>query len=166
LGYAEPERLRFPEGSAQHFFHERRLTMKLGTLVAGVILLVTPAIFAKDVPTYDKGTLLSMDSTTCGTAENGGKSVAGEILGTDSSHKKTQELLCQEYVLQSDHITYRIRPKDDKHPVLLPVGQAIQFRIQKDKLFLRDPEGDQKEREYTVLSMQMREEVKESHNIQ
>jgi hypothetical protein len=140
--------------------------MKFRTVLAGFVLLATPVIFAKDVPTYDKGTLLSMDSSTCGTAENGGKSITGEILGTDSSHKKTQEVLCQEYVLQSAHITYRIRPKDDKHPVLLPVGQAIQFRIHKDKLYLRDPEGDQKEREYTVLSMQMREVVSENHGNQ
>lgn len=140
--------------------------MRFRTVLAGFVLLATPVIFAKDVPAYDKGTLLSMDSSTCGTAENGGKSITGEILGTDSSHKKTQEVLCQEYVLQSAHITYRIRPKDDKHPVLLPVGQAIQFRLHKDKLYLRDPEGDQKEREYTVLSMQMREVVSENHGNQ
>ena len=140
--------------------------MKFGTVLAGLVLLASSGIFAKDVPTYDKGTLLSMDSSTCGTAENGGKSITGEILGTDSSHRKTQEVLCQEYVLQSDHITYRIRPKDDKHPVLLPVGQKIQFRLHKDKLYLRDPEGDQKEREYSVLSMQMREVVSENHSNQ
>lgn len=140
--------------------------MKLGTVLAALVLLGSPAIFAKDVPSYDKGTLLSMDSSTCGTAENGAKSITGEILGTDASHKKTEEVLCQEYVLQSDHLTYRIRPKDDKHPVLLPVGQAIQFRIHKDKLYLRDPEGDQKEREYTVLSMQVRETFKDNHGNQ
>jgi hypothetical protein len=33
-------------------------------------------------------------------------------------------------------------------------------------LYLRDPEGDQKEREYTVLSMQMREVVSENHGNQ
>jgi hypothetical protein len=142
------------------------MVMKFGAVLAGLVLLATPGVFAKDLPTYDKGTLLSMDSSTCGTAENGGKSITGEILGTDSSHKKTQEVLCQEYVLRSEHITYRIRPKDDKHPVLLPVGQAIQFRIHKDKLYLRDPEGDQKEREYTVLSMQMREVMAGNHGNQ
>jgi len=140
--------------------------MKLGIAVCSLFLLLAPALLAKDPASYDKGVLLSMDSTTCGTAENGGKSVAGEILGTDSSHKKTQEVLCQEYVLQGDHITYRIRPRDDKHPVLLPVGQAIQFRIHKDKLYLRDPEGDQKEREYSVVSMQVRQDVKDARNIQ
>jgi hypothetical protein len=29
-------------------------------------------------------------------------------------------LLCQEYLLQTDRITYRIRPKDNKHPTCSP----------------------------------------------
>ncbi|MGH9730235.1 MAG: hypothetical protein ACRD4A_00945, partial [Candidatus Acidiferrales bacterium] len=119
-----------------------------------------------DAPSYDKGILLSMDSTSCGYAQNSGKSVAGEILGTDSAHTKTQEVLCQEYSLQADRIVYRIRPKDEKHPVLLPVGERVEFRIHKDKLFLRVPEGDDKERQYTVLSMQMREDIKAAQNTQ
>jgi hypothetical protein len=136
--------------------------MKLRIALGALILLASTALFAKDPPSYDKGILLSMQSTMCGTAENDGKTVAGEILGTDSSHKKTQELLCQEYVLQGDHITYHIRPKDDKHPPLLPVGQAVQFRIHRDKMYLRDPEGGQKEHEYTVVSMEMRQDAKDS----
>jgi hypothetical protein len=136
--------------------------MKLGAAVAGLVLLASPSLFAKDPPSYDKGVLLSMDSTMCGTAEKGGKSLTGELIGTDSSHKKTQEVLCQEYVLQGARLTYRIRPRDEKHPVLLPVGESVQFRIQKDKLYLRNPEGDSKEREYIVVSMQMRPDAKEA----
>jgi hypothetical protein len=140
------------------------MRMKLGITVAGLVLFASPALFAKDPPSYDKGVLLSMDSTMCGTAENDGKSLTGELIGTDSSHKKTKEVLCQEYVLQGARLTYRIRPKDEKHPVLLPVGESVQFRIHKDKLYLRDPEGDSKEREYLVVSMQLRQDVKEPKN--
>jgi len=43
---------------------------------------------------------------------------------------------------------------------LLPVGESVEFRIHKDKLYLRDPEGDKKEREYVVVSMQPRAESK------
>lgn len=135
-----------------------KLYIALGTLA----LLASSALFAKDPPSYDKGILLSMQSTMCGTAENDGKSVAGEILGTDSGHRNTHEVLCQEYILQSEHITYHIRPKDDKHPLLLPIGQAVQFRIHRDKMYLRDPEGDQKEHEYTVVSMEMRQDAKDA----
>ena len=140
--------------------------MKITIAFCGLVLFAAPSLFAKDPPSYDKGVLLSMESTMCGTSENGGKTVTGEILGTDSAHKKTQELLCQEYVLQGDRLTYRIRPKDDKHPQLLPVGESVQFRIEKDKMYLRNPEGDQKERQYLVLSMQMRPDVKVAKNNQ
>ncbi len=136
--------------------------MRLGIALGTLVLLAAPALLAKDPSSYDKGVLLSMQSAKCGTAENDGKSLAGEVLGTDSGHRNTQEVLCQEYVLQGDHITYHIRPRDEKHPLLLPIGQVIQFRIRKDKLYLRDPEGDQKEHEYTVVSMEMRQDAKDS----
>jgi len=80
-----------------------------------------------------------------------------ERLGTDSAHKKTHALLCQEYVLQSDTVIYRIRPRDEKHPVLLPVGQQTQFRIQRDKMLLQVEDLDAKEREYSVVSMTARQ---------
>lgn len=94
-----------------------------------------------------------MDSVQCGMSEKDGKNFAGEMLGTDSGSKKTKELLCQEYLLQSERIIYRIRPRDEKHPVLLPVGEQAQFRLQKDKMLLRVEDLDSKEREYIVVSM-------------
>jgi hypothetical protein len=62
-------------------------------------------------------------------------------------------MLCQEYVLRGDRVQYRIRPRDEKHPVLLPIGEDAEFRLQKDKLYLRITEVDGKERDYTVVSM-------------
>src|SRR5438876_12086684 len=130
--------------------------MKLRTLVISLLFAATCS--AKDHPDYQKATLLRMDSTSCGMQEKGLKTVAGEILGTDAQHKKTQELLCQEYIIQAERIVYRIRPKDDKHPALLPIGETAQFRIHKDKLILRVPEADGKEREYIVVSMTPRQD--------
>jgi len=46
----------------------------------------------------------------------------------------------------------------------LPVGESVDFRIHKDMLFLRDPEGDKKERAYVVVSIQPRQDVKEARN--
>jgi hypothetical protein len=122
-------------------------------LLIGLLLSATCAIQAKNRPDYQKGVLLQMDSTACGLAEKNGKTLAGELIGTDNQNKKTQQVLCQEYILQSEKIIYRIRPNDDKHPALLPIGETAQFRIHKDKLLLLVPEGDGKEREYTVVSM-------------
>src|SRR5947209_12954009 len=99
-----------------------------------------------------------MESVACGVDENSGKSLAGELIGTDSAHKKTHELLCQEYVLQGERVLYRIRPRDEKHPVLLPVGEQAQFRLQKDKMILRVEDLDDKDREYSVVSMTPRDD--------
>ena len=118
-----------------------------------IVLGVASAALAKDPKPYQTGKLLQMDSVQCGTAEKNSTSVAGEMLGTDSGSKKTQEVLCQEYVLQSEHVIYRIRPRDEKHPALLPVGDQAQFRLQKDKMLLRVEDLDSKEREYIVVSM-------------
>jgi hypothetical protein len=123
-----------------------------------VALGLASMAYAKDPKSYQTGKLLQMDSAQCGMAEKDAKSFAGEMLGTDSGNKKTQEVLCQEYVLQGERVIYRIRPRDEKHPVLLPVGEQAQFRLQKDKMLLRVEDLDSKEREYIVVSMTPRSE--------
>lgn len=122
-----------------------------------VLLGLTTAAYGKEPRHYQSGKLLQMASVPCGMAEKDAKTLTGELLGTDSGHKKTEEVLCQEYVLESETVTYRIRPKDDKHPVLLPVGQQAQFFLQKDKMVLRVEDLDNKDREYLVVSMMPRE---------
>ena len=128
--------------------------MKLRTMLA-LSILSTAVMYAKEPTHYQTGTLLQMDSVECGSEQKGGSTVAADVLGTDGSHQKTHVLLCQEYVLQTDGVTYRIRPKDDKHPALLPVSSKAEFRLSKDKMKLRV--GDDKERDYFVVSMTPRE---------
>lgn len=130
-----------------------------------ILAFVVLPLHAKDKPAYEKGILLQMESSSCGYAEKDGKTLAGEILGTDAQHKNTKQVLCQEYTLQTDRVTYRIRPKDDKHPVLLPIGETAQFRIHKDKLLLRVIESDDKEREYQVVSMMPRTDVAQNQPV-
>lgn len=130
--------------------------MRLRLLIC--LVLLTSAAFAKEPKPRQTGKIMQMESVACGVDENSGKSVMGEIIGTDSAHKKTHELLCQEYVLQSDRVIYRIRPRDEKHPVLLPVGEKAQFRMEKDKMILRVEDLDDKDRQYAVVSMTPREE--------
>jgi hypothetical protein len=95
-------------------------------IVFGLILVATLA-YAKDHKVRQSGKLSKMESVACGVDENSGKSFAGELIGTDAAHKKTHELLCQEYVLIADRVVYRIRPRDEKHPVLPPVGEQAQI---------------------------------------
>jgi hypothetical protein len=104
------------------------------------VLALASVAYAKDSKNYQTGKLAQMDSVQCGTSEKDGKS------------KKTQDLLCQEYVVEAEHVNYRIRPRDEKHPALLPVGERAEFRIEKDKMLLRMGDGD-KEHAYTVVSI-------------
>ncbi len=83
-------------------------------------ILLTSLAQGKEPKHSQSGTLLQMDSAECGVDENSGQSVVGELVGTDSAHKKTHAV--QEYLKQRDSVIYRIRPRDEKHLVLLPVG--------------------------------------------
>jgi hypothetical protein len=136
----------------------RRLFMRLKIMTAAVLL--AGLAYAREPKPHNSGTLLQMDSVQCGTAEKSAKSFAGEVLGTDSGHKNTQQVLCPEYVLQTDRVVYRIRPRDEKHPALLPVGQSAQFYMEKDRMRLRVEDLDDKERDYTVVSMTPRDSNK------
>jgi hypothetical protein len=127
-------------------------------LVLCGVLAAASAAYAKDPKPYQTGKLVEMDSVQCGTTEREHKTFADKMLGTDSSDEKTQEPVCQEYVLQTAKVTYHIRPRDEKQAELLPVGDLAQFRMQKDKMLLRmeDPDTgslDKKERQYVVVSM-------------
>src|SRR5205823_12739573 len=124
----------------RHFRAPEGETMRSRILMA--VLFLSTVALAREAKHYESGMLLQMDSVECGYDENSGKSFAGEVLGTDAAHKKTHQLLCQEYLLQNDRVIYRIRPRDEKHPVLLPVGEKAQFRIQKDKMLLLVEDGD------------------------
>jgi hypothetical protein len=139
-----------------------RREKEMTTRILMIALVLASVAQAKEPKVHQTGTLLQMDSAECGVDENSGKSFVGEMVGTDSAHKKTHALLCQEYLLQSDTVIYRIRPVDEKHPVLLPVGQTAQFRIHKDKMLLEVEDADAKEREYSVVSMTPRGSRKSS----
>lgn len=60
--------------------------------------------------------------------------------------------------MRGDRMDYKIRPKEEKHPALLPIGQQAEFRIQKDRMHVLVPELDSREREYIVVSVTNRAE--------
>jgi hypothetical protein len=120
--------------------------------IPGVVLGLAVAALAKDPKPYLTGTLMQMDSVQCGNVEKDAQGQAGQMGGPDSGNKP-QQLSCKEYVLQADRVIYRIRPRDEKHSVLLPVGEPAQFRLQKDKMLLRTEGLDSKEHDYIVISI-------------
>ena len=96
---------------------------------------------------YERGMIVSMTSVPCGSQVK--------------RHKKTQELLCQEYVLRSDTMEYHIRQGEPKRTDLLPVGLQAEFRLDKDRMRVRVP-GSGKEREYQVVSETARTDMNAS----
>ncbi|HUA15552.1 MAG TPA: hypothetical protein VMG31_09650 [Verrucomicrobiae bacterium] len=124
-----------------------------------VLLIASASYAAKEPKPYQSGKLLQMDSVKCGTSEKDGSSLAADVLGTDSGTRKMQEVLCQEYVLQTDKVIYHIRPRDEKHAVLLPVGDLAQFRLEKNKMILRVEDFDNKDRDFIVVSITPRSDA-------
>lgn len=122
--------------------------------VVTLTLLASLAAQAKDKEVfYQTGRLTQMTSVNCGFTEKSGKTFMGELVGTDNANVKNQELLCQEYTLKTDKVMFKIRPKEEKHPTLLPIGEDAKFRIKKDRLIMSVPEIGNKEAEYFVVSM-------------
>jgi hypothetical protein len=44
-------------------------------------------------------------------------------------------------------------PTDLKHEVLLPVGHEIEFKIKKNRMFVKALDGDRKARSYSIVAM-------------
>ena len=115
--------------------------MRSKMLLAASLLLSSLA-YSGNLKAYQDAKLMQLDSVAC---------------GVDSKNSaKTRDPLCQEYTLQTEQSVYWIRPLDDKHPVLLPVGADAQFRLEKVTLLLRVPSFDNKERKFSVVAVKPR----------
>jgi hypothetical protein len=117
--------------------------MRVRSLLLASLLLVATAD-AKELKAYQDGNLLRMDSVQCGKVE------------TDLNKGNGPALLCQEYVLQTEQVVYRIRPKNDRDFAPLPIGENAKFRLQKNRMRLRMEGPDSREREYVILSIKPR----------
>jgi hypothetical protein len=118
------------------------------TKLALAVLLLASLAQAEEPKKYHTGQLLQMESLQCTVFEN-------------ASHETdaTDKTLCQEYVLQGENVLFHLRAKDAKHPVLLPVGKDVDYRIEEDRFYLHLTGNDRKEHEYLVLSMEAREKA-------
>ena len=101
-----------------------------------------------------RGMLESMQSVPCGAKERGLAGLGSVFGSVGVEHVNSHEQLCPQDWLRTDEMDYHIRPMDTKHAVVLPVGHEAEFKIKKDRLFLKVPDGDKKLRAYQVVSMQ------------
>jgi len=130
--------------------------MKLRILAAG---LLCASVCSAREREYQQGVLVRRDSSACAAPQTSGATTTSVLVGEDGLPRQARGFLCQEYLLQSDRMIFRIRPKDEKHPVVLPVGEIAQFRVGKNKLLVRVPEISDREHEYFVVSIRPREDT-------
>lgn len=133
------------------------MNIKTAIIAALALVFLTPgSAAAKDKKKNHapRGMLEKMQSIPCGVKERGLTSLGALYAGIGVQHVNSNEKLCPQYLLRTDEMDYHIRPLDGKHPVLLPVGQEAEFKIKKDKMYLRVPDGDRKMRKYQVVSME------------
>jgi hypothetical protein len=122
-------------------------------LIATLVLaLVVPAGAGKKKQSV-RGMIEKMEAVPCGAEQKGITGLGSVFASAGIEHVNSDEKLCPQYLLRSDEMEYHIRPMDKKHPVILPVGQEGEFRVDKDKLYLTISDGDRKTRPYQVVAM-------------
>jgi hypothetical protein len=126
----------------------------LVTAVVVVLALASTAEGKKKKKQPRRGMVESMQSVPCGVKERGLTGL-GSIFGSVGvQHVNSNEKLCPQYLFRTDELDYHIRPLDTKHPVILPVGHEGEFKIKKDRLYLKVPDEDKKTRAYQVVSVE------------
>jgi hypothetical protein len=129
--------------------------------ISFVVVMLSLALAASSAQGKDKkkkqpqrGMLESMQSVPCGAKERGVTGLGSVFASVGVEHVNSHEQLCPQYLFRTDEMEYHIRPLDTKHAALLPVGHEGEFKIKKDRLFLKVPEGEKQTRAYQVVSMQ------------
>lgn len=126
--------------------------MRFRSLVVAVSLFLAVGSYAQEPKAYLSGKLQQINLVQCGLSSN---EVAADEpqAGSNSAPAKARPTICPEYVLETEEVIYRIRPKNAQPGVLLPVGEPAQFRVQNDELLLVVQALDSREREYSVVSI-------------
>lgn len=130
--------------------------MKFKTaLILALVLLSAVPLSADDKKKKqpERALLQKMEAVPCGAKEKGLTGLGTVWASAGITHVDSDEKLCPQYMVITDDMEYHIRPTDTKHPVLLPVGKEIEFKIKKDQMFLRVVDGDKKMETYHVVSM-------------
>jgi hypothetical protein len=100
-----------------------------------------------------RGMLERMEAVPCGAKQRGFTGLGSIFASAGIEAVNSEEKLCAQYLLRTDEMEYHIRPVDKKHAVLLPVGEEGEFKIKKNRMYLKVPDGDKKNRSYEVVSM-------------
>lgn len=137
---------------------ERILGLKRGVMNTKPVL-ITMFCLSLTVPVFagkkhgQRAMIEKMEAVPCGAKERGLNGLGSVFASVGATHVDSDEKLCPQYMLRTDDMEYHIRPLDHKHPRLLPIGQEGEFKISKDVIEMRIPDGDHKKRRYQVVAM-------------
>ncbi len=130
------------------------MNVKTALILALILVSAVPlSANDKEKKQPERALLEKMEAVPCGAKEKGVTGLGTVWASAGITHVNTDEKLCPQYMVITDEMEYHIRPTDTKHPVLLPVGKEIEFKIKKDQMFLKVVDGDQKMETYHVVSM-------------
>jgi hypothetical protein len=123
-------------------------------MLALVLVALLPlSLEGKKKKPAERAMLEKMEAVPCGAKQKGLTGLGTIWASAGITHVNSDEKLCPQYMIRTDDMEYHIRPADYKHPIVLPVGQEIEFRIKKDRMLVKVPDGDGKERAYQVVAM-------------
>lgn len=117
------------------------------------LFLALPGFAGDHKKHANRAMIEKMEAVPCGAHEHGLTGLGSVWASVGVTHVNSDEKLCPQYLLRTDDMEYHVRPLDHKHPVLLPVGQEGEFKVAKDKMDMRIPDGDRKMRHYQVVAM-------------
>ena len=130
------------------------MRIKSAVTVALALACVFPmTASAKKKKVQPRGMLESMQSVPCGAKQRGLAGVGSIWASVGVTHVNSTEKLCPQYLVRTDDMDYEIRPKDMKHPDVLPIGQEVEIKLRKDHMDVKLPDGG-KTLTYIVVSMQ------------
>jgi hypothetical protein len=124
-------------------------------LTLALILLAAVPLSADDKKKKnqpDRAMLEKMEAVPCGAKQEGLTGLGSLWASVGVTRVNSDEKLCPQYLIRTDDMEYHIRSKD-KHPMILPVGHEVVFKIKKDRMLLKVPDGDRKMRPYQVVAM-------------
>jgi hypothetical protein len=130
--------------------------MNVKTLAVSVFILLAAIPLSADDKKKKpecRAMLETMEAVLCGAKEKGLTGLGTLWASAGITHVNSDEKLCPQYMLRTDEMEYHIRPTDLKHEVLLPVGQEIEFKIKKNRMFVKALDGDRKARSYSIVAM-------------
>jgi hypothetical protein len=128
--------------------------MKRKLLFATIFALsLSLPLFAGDKKHGQRAMIEKMEAVPCGAKEHGVSGLGSVWASVGITSINSDEKLCPQYMLLSDDMEYHVRPKDHKHPIILPVGKESEFKIHKDVMEMSIPDGDHKRRRYQVVAM-------------